>query len=142
MDLPAKFRPLVPPWRSHGCLALGEAHASEGGRQEEVYFSTSGFNHTCFQVTYIMAAFQKAYPLHGHFLSTSHTISMLSWKAARRSIVRQKSHLLSSSRTLSLMTPLPWTNSGLPAVPAGNVTFLSHLKEHIGLHMSEDSICF
>ena len=63
--------------------------------------------------------FRRHTPSRYPFLSTSTCISMLSWKAAARSMVRQKWHLLSSSETPSLVTPLPWTSSGLPAVPAG-----------------------
>lgn len=86
-----------------------------------MYFSTSGFNHTRFQVKgYNDTAFQTAYPLPLSLPLHQRLHLHAQLEAAARSIVRQKSHLLSSSETPRLVTPLPWTSSGLPAVPAGN----------------------
>ena len=131
----AKFRPLVPAWQSHGRLALWEAHASEGGgRRKCTSLPLVSITHV-FKLKYIMTLPSRNHTPSGcHFLSTSAYISMLSWKAAARSIVRQKSHL-SSSETLSLITLLPWTNSGFLHSWLVMSPFLSHSKEHIGLQL-------
>lgn len=141
MDL-RQFRPLVPPRGRVMGVSHSSKHMPEGGGRRRCISCSSWFQSHVFKLKYIMTLPSRKHTL-PRSLSTSAYTSPCSAGKLLRGRSSDRSHtFLSSSETLSLMTPLPWTNSGLPAVPAGNVTpFLSHLKEHIGLHMSErDSI--